>query len=216
MSRNDFSTIEEALAYLHESFIEQDGVVARIERGEVRDVQQMQGIEQAYRFLQHTWQDQTMEPKQAVQVLHAAACAMSRLEQHLWREPSLAPQGSDFLQNVIMWSESVFLAFPESMAEDTALSLLYQHTIGLPSFNVALLEGHIDQNAFRELLAALETLANVWSGRPAIAKLAAHAFTSTPSLFRHVAQGFSYENQSTLVEMEQTLHEQIERCLRIP
>jgi hypothetical protein len=99
------------------------------------------------------------------------------------------------------------------MSEESAILLVCQHVLGIPSFNVQLYLGKIDKNAVQELFSALTVLAQLWKDRTEISKLAVHAMMSVPWLFTKTSPFFSEEEKRHLQRIEQQLDEYITLCL---
>ena len=90
---------------------------------------------------------------------------------------------------------------------------VYQHLLGTPQFNEGLLFGRIDEEALKELLQALEVLAEAWKTKAQISRLIAYTLISTPWLFARQGNLFSGEEQLRFQQVEQQVEEAISECL---
>lgn len=204
-------TIESALAHIHWHFTERDGIIARIEGGEVIDQREVQEIEAAFQVVEMAWKEQPLVPKQAVQIVRTASKAIPRLNRCMLRYPEREAELSRFVMEAEQWIEAVFLPLP--MSEESAISLVCQHILGMPSFNVQLYLGEIDNNAVQELFSALHVLAQLWKDRTEISKSAVYAMMSVPWLFTKTSALFPEGEKHYLQRIEQQLDESITLCL---
>ncbi|HJT59620.1 MAG TPA: hypothetical protein VJ761_24135 [Ktedonobacteraceae bacterium] len=203
-------TMENALAYIQWHFIESDGIIACIERGEEIDQREVQRMEVAFQALEGAWKEQMLVPKHAVQIVRAASKTLPRLNRCMLLHPERKTEISRLVMEVDKWIEAVFLS---PMSEESAISLVCQHLLGTPSFNVQLYLGEIDNNAVQELFSALDVLAQLWKDRTEISKLAVYAMLSVPWLFTKTSALFSEEEKQYLQRIEQQLDEYITVCL---
>lgn len=146
--------------------------------------------------------------------MREAAQMLTAVEQCILRYPEQSAEIREFFLEANEWIENVFISPPEPMAEEVAITSVTEHLLGVPSFNVQLIQGSIDEDATKELLEAVSTLEFHWKGRETISKLAAQALIGAPWLFEHVSAYYSDAAREQLQAIEKQLAEYITRCLR--
>src|SRR6266516_1378585 len=128
-------TLEDAFACIKRHFTESDGLLAHIERGGEIDESQVLRIETAFQVMQTAWNTKALVPKYAVRLVRTAINAIPTLEQCILLYPQREAEIRRFIGKVGDWTETVFFAPSAPLSEETAITLVYLHLLGVPSFN---------------------------------------------------------------------------------
>jgi hypothetical protein len=204
-------TVDEALIYIRQQFMEPDGLISRIELGEKTDTAQVEIVIRACNTLQAAWQGQEIVPKDVVRMIRLATNRLLSLEQSMSTSPQRLEEITQMVSRLQEWIEMIFLPPPQS--EEAALVLVCQHLLGTHPFTTELLMGRINEDSVAELVSGLQVLAQAWSTREQISKLAAYAMLSISWNFDEAARHFSGNKLQRFHEVEQQVNKAITECL---
>ena len=197
-------TIEEALSCIKLHFVEEEGLIAQIERGLPIDIVQVKRLEMALQRLHIAWENSESVLKQEVRLLWNV---IPRLEHALLFYPEEA-ELTKFMREVIVWLDELFMT--EVMSEEHAIAVVSQHVIGPSFLKGILLCEKIDSTSAYDVFTAVETLARVWKSRKHIPKLAAGALISTQSTI--IPNCYSEAEKQQIQKIMEQLRERITQC----
>lgn len=209
----NIQTAEEALGWIKGHLMGKNGILATIEQGGAIDETERRKIGDAFQVIQQAWLGQEVIPKEAAQLLHQITAVIERVEQRLAFSSQRNQEMVHFLYQVNHWIDLTFFPPAATISEEEAMMQVYQHLLGTPQFNEGLIFGRIDEEALKELLRALEVLAEVWKSKAKVSRLAAYALVGTPWLFGRQANLFTGEEQSRFQQIKQQVEEAIIKCL---
>jgi hypothetical protein len=204
-------TVDEALIYIRQQFMEPDGLISHVELGEKTDMAQIEMVTRACNMLQTAWQGREVVPKEFVRMVRLAAIRLLSLEQSMSSYTQRLEEITQTVSWMQEWIEMVFLPPPQS--EEAALALVCQHLLGTRPFTAELLMGRINEDSAGELVSGLQTLAQAWSTRDQISKLAAYAMLGISWDFDEATRHFSGNKLQRFHEVEQQVNEAITKCL---